>query len=188
MIKDAFKERERALEEEFFHRVDKRLLADLQAELAAEAERERLAAATGFGDQDLLSELVAQGVSTQSVAALSLVPLVLVAWADGKMDSKERPLILKAAREQGIADDSPAAKRLEDWLDTKPSPQLASTWKHYVRATTAKMSDEARQALRSDVVRRARAVAKASGGPMGFGVVSSDEKRVIAELEKAFDG
>lgn len=108
MTKDAFKERERALEEEFFHRVDKKLLVDLPVELAAAAERERLTGTTGFGDQDVLSKLVALGVSTEGVAAISLVPLVLVAWTPNKMGSKERPLILKAAREQGIADDSAA--------------------------------------------------------------------------------
>lgn len=187
MTKDAFKERERALEEEFFHRVDEKLLTNLKTKLATETERQRLAEATGFQDEELINELVAEGVSAEAVAAISLVPLVLVAWADGKMDAKERPSIVKAAKEQGIKDESPAAHLLEHWLDTKPNPQLASTWKHYIRITTEKLSVDVRKALCTDVVRRSRAVAKASGGPLGFGTISSDEKRVIAEIEQSFN-
>lgn len=186
MAKDAFKARERALEEDFFHRVNEKLLVNLRASLAGQTERQRLAAATGFCDEELLSELVEVGVSAEAVAAISLVPLVLVAWADGKVNAKERPTVLHAAKEQGIDKESPAAKLLDHWLDTEPSPQLAATWRHYVRVLTEKMSDEARNALHSDVIRRARAIAKASGGPLRFGTISVDEKRVIAELEQAF--
>lgn len=187
MTKDAFKARERALEEEFFHRVDEKLLVNLRTNLARDAERQRLAAATGFCDEDLLSELIEVGVSAEAVAAISLVPLVLVAWADGKVNAKERSTILNAAKEQGIGKESPAAKLLEHWLDTEPRPQLAATWRHYVRVVTERMSDEATNARRDDVVRRARAVAKASGDPLRFGKISSEAKRVIAELEQAFD-
>ena len=118
---------------------------------------------------------------------LPVMPLILVAWADGKLDSKERPQILAAAKEQGIAEDSPAAKLLEHWLDTPPSPELAPTWKHYVRAVAKHLSNEARLALQNETLRRARGVAKASGGALGFGAISEDEERVISELEQTFD-
>jgi tellurite resistance protein len=187
MTKEAFKERERALEEEFFHRVDTKLLANLKAKLAAEADRQQLAVATGFTDEKLLDELVEIGVSAEAIAAMSLVPLVLVAWADGNLDSKERPLILKAAQAEGIAEATPAGQLLRHWLDTQPEPQLATTWKHYTQIVAQKMSYKARTSLCKDVVRRAQTVAKASGGSLGFNMISLSEQRVIAELKEAFD-
>ncbi len=187
VTKEAFKERERALEEAFFHQVDKKLLADLKAKLATEADRQQLAAATGFTDEELLDELVDIGVSAEAIAAMSLVPLILVAWADGKMDAKERPAILKAAREEGIAEPTPAGQLLRHWLDVKPKPQLATTWKHYTQVVAQKMSYKARASLCKDVLRRAQTTAKASGGSLGFNSISEYEKRVIAELKQAFD-
>lgn len=186
MTKDAFKERERALEEEFFRRVDRKLLDDLKAKLSAEAARQQLAAATGFGDAALLNELVQQGVSAEAVAAVNLIPLVLVAWADGRIDAKERPLVQQGARDLGIAAGTPADQLLNHWLDNKPAPELATAWKHYVQIATRQMSVESRAALCADVLRRAREIAKVSGGALSFGSISPSEKRVIVDLEEAF--
>lgn len=188
MTKEAFRERERALEEEFFHRVDARLLASLKATLAAEAGRKQLAVATGFTDEKLLDELVEVGVSAEAIVAMSLAPLVLVAWADGKLDTKERPSILKAAQEEGITETTPAGQLLQYWLNTQPGPQLATAWKHYTQVVAEKMSYKTRASLCRDVVRRAQAVAKASGGSPGFNAISASEKRTIADLKSAFDG
>ncbi|HRX79988.1 MAG TPA: hypothetical protein P5307_13045 [Pirellulaceae bacterium] len=187
MTKEAFKERERALENEFFLGVDATLLASLKAKLTAEADRQHLAVALGFAKEELLNELVEIGVSAEALAAMSLVPLILVAWADGKVDAKECPLILKAAREQGIIEATPADQLIRHWLDTKPNPQLASTWAHYMKAVAEKMSYKARASLCRDIVRRAQIVARASGGSLGFNKISVSEKRVIAELEEVFD-
>ena len=186
MTKDAFRERERALEETFFHRVDEKLWANLKRELSLESELRELAEAVGISDEKLLRELVEQGVSSKAVAAISLVPLILVAWADGKLDDKERPSILRAATEQGIGEDSSACQLLQHWLDEKPAEGLAQVWKHYVQAVVQKMSAEGRAAWRDEVVRRATAVAQSSGGFLSLGTISSEEQGVIAELEQAF--
>lgn len=185
MTKDAFNERRQALEDEFFYHVDEKLLTALQAKTVAEANRKQLVETTGITNAEVLDELFAAGASSETVAAISLVPLILVAWADGQMDAEEREPIVKAATDQGITSGSPAAELLEHWLATKPKAELASTWKHYIAAVMEEMSDEAKFSLRSDIVGRAKAVANASGGILGFGKVSSDEKRVIAELELA---
>jgi hypothetical protein len=184
MTKDALEDRRQALEDEFFHRVDEKLLAEMRAKSAAETNRKELEAATGITDSDLLDELLAVGATAESVSAISLVPLILVAWSDGKLDAEEREPIAQAAKNEGISSGSPAEKLLEHWLATKPKRELASTWKHYISAVMQRMSDDAKLSLRREIIGRANAVANASGGILGFGKVSSDEKRVIAELEK----
>ena len=185
MSKDAFNERRKALENEFFYQVDEKLLTAMKAKTVAETNRRQLGEATGIADSELLDELFAAGASAETVAAISLVPLILVAWADGKMDPEEREPIVNAAIDQAILSGSPGAELLEHWLNAEPKGELASTWKHYITAIMEQMSDEAKVLLRSDILMRAKAVANASGGILGFGKVSSEEKRVIAELEQA---
>jgi hypothetical protein len=176
-----------AMENEFFHRVDERLLADLKSQMKTEHELEILGEATGFTDKSLLKELLELGLSPETVLAISLVPLVLVAWADGKIDAHERPAIMKAAKDQGITDGSAAARMLKHWLKTKPDRKLANAWIHYIQTMVHEMSDDSSRALREDFVRRTNAMAHASGGILGFGSVSGLEKKMIADLQQAFD-
>ncbi len=183
MTKDALNDRRQALEDEFFHRVDDQLLANMRAKTATETHRKQLQETTGIVDVTLLDELLAAGASAETVAAISLVPLVLVAWADGEIAPDERTPILKAAEENGIASESPAARLLEHWLTHQPKRELAETWKHYIAAITKNMSSDSRTTLRNDILERAKAVANASGGILGFGKVSHEEKKVIADLE-----
>lgn len=182
--KDAFAERERALEEEFFHRSNKELLEQLRESLAEQAIHEALAAATGIDDPALLDELVANEVRPESVAALTLAPLVLVAWADGGVDQHERKNVLNAADEKGL--DEIALRLLENWMAMEPSSQLLQTWKRFTHAACQSMSAAARDILRDDILRRAKAVAKASGGVLGFGRVTRDEQKLLDEVRQAF--
>ncbi len=98
MTKDALNERRQALEDEFFHRVDEKLLTDMKAKTAAESNRKRLEAATGITNSDLLDELLAAGASAEAVSAISLVPLILVAWASGKVEPEEREQVLQGGK------------------------------------------------------------------------------------------
>ena len=186
-MKDAFKERERALEDEFFFRVDQQLLADLKAKEVSEAKRSELATATGFTNEELLSELIGLGVSAQAVVAVSLIPFILVAWADGQVDPKERAPILQAAKSEGIIEGSPAWELLLHWLDQRPAKQMASTWNHYIQAVTSQVSGKARDVMRHKVLGRAKAVANAAGGFLNRGSTSPEEQRVLDKLERVFE-
>ena len=187
MSKNAFRDREIALENEFFHRVDERLLADLKSQLRTEQALESLREATGFTDEELLKELLDVGLSGETVLAISLVPLVFVAWADGSVTVKEWPAIMKAAKQQGITDGTAAASMLKHWLRIKPGRKLAQAWMHYIQVVDNDMSPESGQGLRDDFARRTNAIAHASGGILGFGSVSEAETKVITDLHQAFD-
>src|SRR5690242_3342880 len=82
---EILRDRERALEDEFFRREDQRLLEHLGALRVAASTREALAKASGITDPVLLDMLVAHGIKAETVAALSFVPLLEVAWADGRL-------------------------------------------------------------------------------------------------------
>lgn len=179
--------RRKALEETFFAKQNHRLLAELRAKRALAERKESLSAASGIRDDAVLEQLAELGLASETLAALSLAPLVEVAWADGGVDQREREAVLAAAEQVGIVKGEPSAQLLENWLEERPGSELHLAWKEYVEALSRQLSAEAAAALRQDLLGRARAVAEASGGLLGFGAkVSVSERAVLEELEKAF--
>ncbi|HUT13994.1 MAG TPA: hypothetical protein VMY37_02470 [Thermoguttaceae bacterium] len=176
----------RALEEQFFHERDRELLQALREKTAAKERKQALAEASGITDEDLLGQLDKLNLGPETLAALSLVPLIAVAWADGKMDAKERQAVLAAAEQKDIQADHPGHQLLEGWLQRPPDKKLLKVWKDYVAALGETLSESARSALKQDLLGRARAVAEAAGGMLGLGSkVSKSEQAVLAELEEA---
>jgi len=131
---------------------------------------------------------VALGLDGQTVAALGLVPLIEVAWADGRMEDAEHKAVLAAARERGIDDASPAGLLLDSWLSNSPPPRLLEVWTQYVKALSENLDAAERGTLRHDVIGRAREVAEAAGGFLGMGSkISQAEQKMLERLESAFD-
>lgn len=187
MSKEFLGDRERALEEAFFAQQDEALLRRLREADAAKSKKGALSAASGITDDAVLDKLVGLGVDGATVAAMSLAPLVLVAWADGSMEAKEREAALKAAAEAGLEKQGPGHQLLDNWLATKPPPQLLSAWADYIRAVSSTLGEDAKRKLKTDLLGRARKVAEASGGFLGLGMNTSPaEKEMLARLEKAF--
>lgn len=189
MSKEFLGDRKHALEDAFFVKQDEALLRRLKETEATKSKKEALFAASGISDDAVLEKLVALGVDGAAVAALSLVPLVLVAWADGSIDAKERGAALSAAVEAGVDKQGAGYQLLERWLTMQPPPQLLATWTDYIHAISSTMSDGGKRDLKSDILGRARAVAEAAGGILGAGWKTSPaEKEMMAKLEKAFSG
>jgi len=179
-------ERKKALEEQFFARQEKELRERVRRQAEETARREGLAAASGLRDPEVLDRLAALGLDGESVAALGLVPLVEVAWADRSLHDEERQAVLRAAEESGVAAGSAAHELLESWLEKRPGRELLAAWKGYVEALAAELGPEERQTLRQELLGRARAVAESAGGFLGMGKVSDAERAVLADLESAF--
>jgi hypothetical protein len=187
MSKDFLHDRERALEEAFFAQQDEALLRRLREADAKKSKKEALFAASGISDDAVLEKLVALGIDGAAVAALSLVPLVLVAWADGDIDAKERGAALSAAVEAGVDRQGAGYQLLERWLTTKPPSNLLATWTDYIHAITATMTEQGKRELKADLLGRARSIAEAAGGILGAGWKTSPaEKDMLARLERAF--
>ena len=93
-------QREKGLEEAFFRKHNRDLLEKLRRKTDEASRREQLISLSGISDQSLLDKLVAAGLDAGSLAALGLVPLLQVAWADGKVQPQEREALLEAAKER----------------------------------------------------------------------------------------
>ena len=175
------------LEDRFFLEQD-RILIEKQRELKKiEETRQALSAVSGITNQKVLQRLVELNIQVEILASLAVVPLVEVAWADGRIDDKEREAIRRASAEAGLAKGSPDFELLDRWLSHRPEPELLEAWRHYMEGLCELLGEEERETLRKDLVDRARRVAEAAGGFLGLtSRVSEAEQRVLDELDSAF--
>lgn len=178
--------RGKALENKFFGERDKELLSKLKAELEGKQSRDALRAVSGIENDDVLDKLIGVGVSPESLSAVSLIPLVAVAWCDDSMESTEKEAILSAATSSGIEKDSASSELLGSWLSVRPGSDLLDAWKAYIGVLKESLDDTAFGQLKSSVINRAENVAEAAGGFFGLGSVSDKEKKAIADLDAAF--
>ena len=189
--KDAFKERGRALEDEYFHRKERELIAKMRERVQAETARQELGARTGVADAQLLADLQELGYTPETISLLHLVPLVQMAWAEGSVSMRERDLIVEAARARSIETESAADAQLPGWLTTRPSEALFTTTLRAIAAMLASRPESEREAGRKDLMSYLTSIASASGGVLGFGAVNDQERAVLergtAELAKTHD-
>ncbi len=186
MNDNSLDDRRRALEEAFFAKQNEALRQRLIEKDKAAAKREALSASSGITNPEVLDTLVGLNISSETLAAISLIPLVGVAWADGSIDSKERDAVLAAAAASGLAEQEPGHELLGRWLLAPPPPELLASWKGYVSAVSGEMTAEAKQAFRSELLTRARNVAEAAGGFLRLGrKISSAEEIVLKQLDDA---
>lgn len=158
-------------------------------ELAAVAREQRqrvlaqrdLADATGIRNLVQLRDLMNAGMTPDTVAALAVVPLVVVAWASGSVHPRERAVAHAAAVAAGIPEESEAFEMYTSWLDEKPDLDLLEIWGTYVRALRPRISISTYDELSSCLLARARKIAEAAGGPDDRGAIIAEE---AAALEK----
>ena len=72
----------------------------------------------------VLQTILDLGIEPHDLAALTLVPLVSTAWANGDVTPAERDAALIAAEREGVSKESGAHALLESWLDEPPEPPL----------------------------------------------------------------
>ncbi len=186
MADNVLEARRVALEEAFFSKENERLRERMKAEREREAARKALGSELGLRDEALLDRLLELGIRIDTVEALALAPLALVAWADGKMEPREHDAVMKGAEGSGIAPGSPGYALLETWTKRQPPAELMEAWRAYIAALLGELSTEQRRELEECILGRARAVAQATGGLLGIASVSREEVAVLTELANAF--
>jgi hypothetical protein len=184
--REFLKDRRESLEDEFFHKLQSEQLAKLRGELDRKQSREELRAASGIADEAVLDQLIALGLSGTTTAALSMVPLVWVAWADGAVSEAERSAVLQAARERGLDAGNPAQQILSGWLERKPESRLFDAWAAYARALSDTLVPAQRAQLKEQIVGLARKVAEAAGGFLGMRKISQQEEAALSSVAAAF--
>lgn len=185
---DAFGERRRSLEDAFFKDRDRQLMEKMKHELTALEESRKLAHVSGIVEERVLKSLVEAGVRAESLTAVTLIPMVEVAWCDGAVSPEERGAVLNAAAKVGIHPDSASYELLGQWLQNRPDPHIIEAWKDYVRELAHLMPKENLVELKRHMVDRCTRVAEAAGGFLGLSTISKHERAKIDEFAKAWDG
>lgn len=178
-------ERGNRLEEEFFRKQNAEVLARMREGKAVEEEHAAMSQALGTTDIALIDQLRTHGVTSATLQAVSLAPLVLVAWADRTLEDKERAAVMKEAGANGVTEGSPGYDLLQGWLRERPDMTLLTAWSAYARAIVDSLEGPQKDEFRSSILSRARAVADAAGGFAGMGKVSDREKDVLNQIEAA---
>jgi uncharacterized tellurite resistance protein B-like protein len=187
MSGEGFDKRRKAFEEEFFQKQSQKLVDKLRETLQQKQTREELAEVTGIHDAGVLDTLMSMHIAKDTFAAFALYPLVEIAWADGRVDEKELKAFLVAAAEHGIAPGSPAHAALEEFVKNTPREEARKAWYAWAAELNLKLDAAERRKVREGLVKRARAVAEASGGILGLGnKISANEQRVLDAIERAF--
>lgn len=185
---EILRDRERSLEEQFFARQNEELKHKLRERAEIEERAAQLAEVSGIEEGELLRRLVELGIRAETWAAISLVPLVEVAWANGSVEAPERRAVLSAAEASGVSPGGSAAQMLDAWLERRPDGRLLQAWGEYIVALCATLEPAERSSLRDEILGRARHVAEAAGGFLGLGrKVSPEEQAVLDELARAFE-
>lgn len=180
--RDAFAERGRSLEEEYFHRKEREVIDKMRVHAAADEQRRRLGEKAGIADDEVLRDLEALGYTPETVMMLYLVPVIQTAWAEGGVSQKERDLIVKAARSRGITEGTPCDQQLNMWLTTRPSDEVFEKSLRAIGTILQAQPQSAREASEKDLLSLATAIAAASGGIVGFRTVSAEEQQILKHI------
>jgi hypothetical protein len=185
----ALRLRGKALEDMFFRQADHVLIEKKRQLEKTERSLATMSKVSGISSEIVLRKLIEMNVQLDVLATLSIIPLIEMAWADGKIEDEEREAVLKGAETYGLLKDQIGYNLLEQWLGRRPPAGLLESWVYYIRGLCPLLSGAERETLKTDFIQRARAVAEASGGSRGKkSKISLREHDVLAKLESAFEG
>lgn len=178
----------KTLEDLFFYKQDL-ILAEKKRQLR-EMERnlKTLSEISGLTDEMLLRKLTELNIQVEVLATLSIIPLVEVAWADGKIDESEREAILKAAARLGIVKGPVHRSLFEHWLKNRPPAGMLESWIYYMQGLCQLLGKEERRRLKAGYLEWAKKVGEAEGGKTkAKPKLSRRKEEILLRLEQAFE-
>lgn len=171
-------DRRKAQEEEYFRKQN----AEAAARLKAKAELESV----GIQDSSLIDELMKSGYDADSARALFLLPLVDIAWADGRVQKEERLEILRVLDKQSISADSKAYRLVQKWIEAGPSDESFSLAKKLLDPLISSLKKSGVDTSQW-ILEAAERVAGITNSLFGLGAtVSKEEKQALTELAQKF--
>lgn len=99
---------------------------------------------------------------------LPLVPLVKVAWAEGRITNRERQIVFAAAKRLGVMPKTESFQKLESWLELHPTDDFYNESLEYLKLSWANLPPEDKTLRRLDILSDCALIAEASGGTREF--------------------
>ncbi len=169
-------------EEKYFHEVEiearRRLREHLEDNARKLEEAAKVAEHLATDDHGLAEEIRALGFAGDNAKIFDLLPLVHVAWADGKIQRSERAAILKLLEQRNLARDSQPFQTMEALLEERPTDAFMRESLSLLQRVVAKQGGRA-----DEIVELCMHVAAASGGLLGLGSrIDEAERKRIREI------
>ncbi len=141
-------------------------------------------------DEELIGELHHLGIDEDSFRVVALLPLIQVGWADGRIQTAEREIILETAHNRGMLEGD-GARVLEGWLAHPPTLEYQQRGRNLLFELASRSGDLG-EGITLDTVDQILDlcvnVAKAAGGLFGvIGRVEATEKEILSEIAEALD-
>jgi hypothetical protein len=178
-------DRRRSLEEDYFRRKDRELIERMRQAAATEKTRTELSAKTGLNDPGLVAELQELGFTPETLSVLPLVPVLQMAWAEDTITPAERALIVKLARARGITEGSAADQLLSAWMTRRPASEVFAQATRLIRAMLDAGGAGSATIDADDLIKYCESIAAASGGILGIGSVSAEERDTLSKIAAA---
>ena len=119
---------------------------------------------------------------------LKILPLVKVAWADGRISKKERRMIFDSAFELGVKPTADNIARLAGWLKLSPDDNALNDGLTRLGSELSKLSPDELSNQKYDLLSRCTLLAEASGGnsksASGGPRISSEEKDAVKHIAR----
>jgi hypothetical protein len=145
----------------------------------AGSERRLMAAILELDANDpTVEELHASGFRPSNVALLDVLPLVELAWADGRVSPRERQIVTAAAARRRDVRGS-AHTQLAAWLAQRPPDRVFRACRDTLRRS---MQDRARSAaahMRATLESEIALLVSSAGGLLGTDQPVTEEQRTI---------
>lgn len=154
-----------------------------QLEALRDEERSKIAVALNTSE-DVAAEALELGFDAATSSVLPLIPLIQVAWVDGKLTESEAQKVLEIAKARNVHAPE-ALEFLDMMLAKRPS---AVFFERTDRVISHIIAQDPSNEATSDILELAKAVAEASGGFFGLkDPVGKEEKALLAELADLFN-
>lgn len=184
-MNDAIHERGKALEDEYFHRVDEALMEHLRMSIERTEAAKQLGSSLGFEDNKMVDHLLDAGLDSTTISAMALVPLVFIAWSDDGVSSAERQAVMSEAIHRGLETNRDAMRLVEHWLEIRPPARLWKVWCEYNESLRTTLPRDIERAVSQTIYSRCEDVAKASSGIWGMSRISKPEHEMLDRIRHA---
>jgi tellurite resistance protein len=170
-------------EDAYFHQLELERREDTRREMARAAEKlqkaRAVAKSAGTEDLELADRIAKLGFSGETAKVFDLLPLILVAWADGSVSRDERATIFTVLEHRKIARGSEPFVAVEALLEEKPSQAFIDESMDALRDLMAGRPE----ASSTEMIELCAAIADASGGFLGLVKrISPEERELVGRI------
>ncbi|MEM6291750.1 MAG: hypothetical protein AAGA54_10810 [Myxococcota bacterium] len=171
-------------EDVYFQQQEQDQRAELRHKMAMAAkeleDKRSIAGSVATDDLEVAARVKALGFDGDSARIFDLLPIVHVAWADGKIQRGERSAILKILESRGIERGSEAFRTMESLLEEKPADSFMRESLSVLRDVTGGLGDRS-----ASIVDMCIKVAASAGGFLGLKIgqkIGDNERKQIESI------